>query len=345
MVTFDEVTKMLKGVVKNGAGYKALCPGHDDHDPSLSVSRRDDGGVLLHCFAGCATEHVVKQLGLTMADLSPKSNGQHSKPKGLFDSFLAASEWMAQKLSATIADSWEYNREFHVVRFNKPDGSKEFKPFRREPGGWRIKDPTGKLPLYHLPELAAADVVWVLEGEKCADLARGLGLVATTSAHGSGAADKSDWSALAGKAVHIIPDNDLAGEKYANRVGSLLAKLDPKPVVKIVRLPLTNEGDDLDEWLTDVVPDTWTDVECREELLRLASAAEEWTAPPAPVEFLLTDTGNGERFAAKYSGDVHQVNAWSTWLIWHRGRWTIDETGASMRCAKRIARSIWKEVE
>jgi len=30
----------------------ALCPAHDDREPSLSVSEADDRRVLLHCHAG-----------------------------------------------------------------------------------------------------------------------------------------------------------------------------------------------------------------------------------------------------------------------------------------------------
>lgn len=44
-------------------GYLALCPGHDDRSPSLSVRERD-GKVLLHCFAGCPTEQVLDALAL-----------------------------------------------------------------------------------------------------------------------------------------------------------------------------------------------------------------------------------------------------------------------------------------
>lgn len=51
--------------------YMAICPHHDDHDPSLSIGEADDGTgtVLLHCFAGCTSTEIVKDIGLEMADL------------------------------------------------------------------------------------------------------------------------------------------------------------------------------------------------------------------------------------------------------------------------------------
>ncbi len=51
--------------------WYAQCPAHDDHEPSLSITQRPDGGVLLKCHRGCETEDVVAALGLQWADLFP----------------------------------------------------------------------------------------------------------------------------------------------------------------------------------------------------------------------------------------------------------------------------------
>ena len=93
--------------------------------------------------------------------------------------------------------------------------------------------------------------VYVCEGEKAADAARALGLVATTSAHGSKSAAKTDWSPLAGHEVVIVPDADDAGERYADDVAGLLAKLDPAQVVKVVHLPdlPVGEGGDMADFV------------------------------------------------------------------------------------------------
>lgn len=52
-----------------------LCPAHDDHDPSLSVSIGDDGRVLLHCFAGCSFDEILLALNLTATELHVPPNG------------------------------------------------------------------------------------------------------------------------------------------------------------------------------------------------------------------------------------------------------------------------------
>lgn len=38
------------------------CPAHQDATPSLSVTRKPDGRVLLHCFAGCEGRDVIAML-------------------------------------------------------------------------------------------------------------------------------------------------------------------------------------------------------------------------------------------------------------------------------------------
>jgi len=65
----QNVLAKLDGVAKSGKRWKALCPAHDDHDPSLAVDEGDDGRCLLNCFAGCEFEAIVAALGLTPADL------------------------------------------------------------------------------------------------------------------------------------------------------------------------------------------------------------------------------------------------------------------------------------
>jgi len=69
-------------------------------------------------------------------------------------------------------------------------------------------------------------IIPVLEGEKCVEIAIGLGLPrATTSAHGAHAPQLTDWSPLAGRRVAILPDEGTSGAEYASKVAALLAHL------------------------------------------------------------------------------------------------------------------------
>ncbi len=76
MKPVDRVLERLEGVRERDGNYAALCPAHDDREPSLSVSEGDDLRVLLKCFGGCTAQEVTEALGLEMSDLFEWGNGR-----------------------------------------------------------------------------------------------------------------------------------------------------------------------------------------------------------------------------------------------------------------------------
>src|SRR3712207_5857688 len=71
----------LEHVETRNGSYRALCPAHDDREPSLSVSEGGDGRALIKCFAGCAPEKITSSLGLHMSDLFDRRNGGTAQRK------------------------------------------------------------------------------------------------------------------------------------------------------------------------------------------------------------------------------------------------------------------------
>ena len=68
--TLEDWRQALEGVKpKRGGGYMALCPAHDDKNPSLSVDQGDDGKILVKCFAGCEYEDVCAAAGLETPEI------------------------------------------------------------------------------------------------------------------------------------------------------------------------------------------------------------------------------------------------------------------------------------
>jgi hypothetical protein len=279
---------------KLGSGkYESRCPGHKGTRRNLSIGEGSDGAVLLHCHhadeggRNCPASAIVAELGLEMRDLFPGvSEPKKTSPKGSkgsregFGSADDAAEFQARKLKAKITGKWVYQtadgKPYAVVcRFDGPDG-KTYRPVSLDPatGRWSFKDPSQWLP-YRAEGLATAARVYILEGEKCVEIARGLGLTATTTAHGAQSPHKTDLSALAGKDLVIVPDVGAPGEAYVAALKALLAQLEPRPTVRVLRLPgLTAEGDDIEQWAA-----TSTDgAALAAELERLASAlpAEEF---------------------------------------------------------------------
>lgn len=72
MRAIDTVLNRIERPMKRAdGGWLVRCCAHEDRSPSLSITERDDGVVLLHCFAGCSALDVLDSLGLEMADLYP----------------------------------------------------------------------------------------------------------------------------------------------------------------------------------------------------------------------------------------------------------------------------------
>ena len=47
---------------RTGSHWMAVCPTHEDSDPSLSIRDADNGKVLVHCHAGCDQSVVIGEL-------------------------------------------------------------------------------------------------------------------------------------------------------------------------------------------------------------------------------------------------------------------------------------------
>jgi hypothetical protein len=187
------------------------------------------------------------------------------------------------------SDLWTYhdadgNPIGLVVRWDRCEG-KDIRPVSRHMDGWRIEATPAPRPLYRLLELATAERVVVVEGEKTANAARSLGFTATTSAGGSQVADKANWRPLAGKDVIIFPDKDPPGEKYAGDVARLASAAGARSV-RILRLAehahLLPEGGNLVDVLGDP---TWCGLRLGDAarpadlaafIERLAQSVEPW---------------------------------------------------------------------
>lgn len=213
-----------------------------------------------------------------------------AKPKRMHPTLQAAIDAAARSVKGKHADTWTYHladgaKHFHVVRFNLPDGSKQFRPIRIERSGdgavFALGDPPGPLPLYRLPSVLKRpdDVVYVVEGERCAKTLRALGAkalsklgpLATTSAHGAKSASKTDWTPLRGRDVVILPDNDQPGAKYAADVKGILHELGCR--VRIVVLPDLPAGGDVVDFIEDRRTEGKDDAAIRAEIEALIECA------------------------------------------------------------------------
>ncbi len=291
MTPIELVLPKLRGVRRVGSGWMATCPAHEDKRPSLAVSEGNDGRILLKCFAGCSVDSICAALGVEKFRLFPeRGNGyrrgvqppasSNAKPAcKVYPTVCEAIqdfEWQRERKRAA---SWTYHDANGqpagaVIRWDTATG-KDIRPVSRKGTGWIIGAMPAPRPLYRLPELRDTDGrMYVVEGEKCVEALRTIGLPATTSAGGSNAAHKSDWSPVAGKECVILPDNDNAGQHYADDVAGILATLDPPATVRVVQLPNLPPGGDVVEHIEARRAAGLDDDAIRAELERLVDAAE-----------------------------------------------------------------------
>ena len=159
---------------------------------------------------------------------------------------------------------------YEVVRTDDPSGKKIFQR-AVNPDGSKKNSMKGveRVP-FHLPELLEAQksnqTIYIVEGEKCVEALRGLGLVATTNSGGAGKWNDCGRHFQKGVNVTIIPDNDEPGRRHACEVAQDLQKRGCN--VKILNLPDLPIKGDIYDWLKKG--------HSREELLELVGQEQEW---------------------------------------------------------------------
>lgn len=213
-------------LIGNGKQRTAKCPFHEDKNPSLSVNVEQ--GVYF-C-QGCQTKGDAIDLAAHYAGLSRigfiKQNAKepveiHSKP--------------VVEPKAQIEKIYQYRdangREvYQVLRFQP----KTFRQRHSVNGEWVWSMDGVERVLYRLPEILAADRVWICEGEKDADNLAALGFTATCNVGGAGKWLDSYTESLKGKEVVLCGDTDEPGKKHIELVlNSISGKVASTREVKI----------------------------------------------------------------------------------------------------------------
>jgi hypothetical protein len=169
---------------------------------------------------------------------------------------------------------------YRVVRIDNVDGTKCFRSEAPSADG-RYTSGIQDLRrvLYQLPELRAAELVLIAEGEKCVDAVRALGLsriagCAVTATCNYGGANKwrPDYNdCLKGKRIVILPDNDEAGRQHALSVAEQLNPFAKE--VKIINLPSLPAKGDVVEFIAAHGD------KASQELLTLIDSTHIWRTP------------------------------------------------------------------
>ncbi len=295
----EELLPYFQGVKRLGdRHYKALCPCHNDHEPSLDILEKD-GKILMACPV-CEADgrRVMETLSLPVKELfaEQRRSERGEKPPGVdycYTDSLKKSRyyvWNDKKQAYKKCFCWYHKRGAEWVKGLPKENGRSISP-----------------PLYKQNNIEWAKqhgkVLYLVEGEKDVDtLTKKLRLPAICSPHGAATAKNpakkwdSAYNALfTGADVAVIPDNDEAGQAFARYVAGQLL-----PVARSVKvLDLTAEWKELPTKgdITDVyeseTPDSGKTI-AETVLLRLEAltdrtaeyvppAHEEEAAPTHPV--------------------------------------------------------------
>ena len=333
----DPVEFILSRIGKKkraGRGWTGLCPAHDDKEFSLSIGRGAEGKVLLKCHAGCSVAAICEALGIDLSDLfSDSATGSRSR-RG--DWAITATYDYHDQSGQLLCQHVRYrNKQFH---WRAPDGQGGwryglygawFEQWNDE--HWRaarnkeknlFEDPQ-KPPhtkarwfdaitaraLYKeslIREAAPGEIVFYVEGEKDQQTAERLDLVATT------AGSASDWRPefaplFEGLHLVILPDNDLAGERLAQKVAADCYELAAS--IRVLRLPELPEHGDLSDWVEAQRAEGASFAEARDRLLELASDAETWEPHLDRDEFTERAIAEAHRAILRASTEMKQEHS------------------------------------
>jgi hypothetical protein len=229
-------------------------PGHSAIDRSLSVKLDSNApdGFVVHSFAGddplVCRDHVREKAGLE--PFKPNGSGRQR----------ASNDAIERALMAAVAGQpRDGNKGCIVAKYDYTDAGSVllYQVLRLEPKSFRQRRPDGnggwiweldqRRVLYRWPDLLKYPdgTVFFCEGEKDADRVAGLGYCATTVAAGKWT--EECVTALAGRDVIILEDNDNAGR--AKALATAQALHGTAKTIRIVSLPNLPDKGDVSDWL------------------------------------------------------------------------------------------------
>lgn len=224
--------------------WRGCCPIHGGKNKeSFSVVATEG---TWYCHSGC-------DKGGDILDLEQALFGSDFKDakRSVFD-LLGRPLGPVPMPKKTIVATYDYVDEqgtllFQAVRFN-PKGFSQRRPDGN--GGWINKLEDTRLVPYRLPNVLAAELVFIAEGEKDVHTLESLGLAATCNPMGAGKWRPEFNQFLAGRRVVVCVDNDEPGRKHAHLLDKNLRSV--ADGIRFIVMPAPYK--DITDWVADTNP-------------------------------------------------------------------------------------------
>ena len=230
---FEEFIKCFDGVKRlNANSVKAICPCHNDKEPSLGISAKG-GKILINCLAGCNYRDILAEVGLKDSDLFSDEKPRSTWRDNLESNIGKPIEAVYDYKDAT--GKYLYSKIRFVGKFIKC-AVVDHKADR-----YKLEKPEGIYALYNLPAALKAIKkgvpVYITEGEKDVDTLKKLHFTAVT------AGGVNNWRSefahyFTGARVVILPDNDVPGLDLKDKIIA-----DLKPFAHSIKWVVTSKAE------------------------------------------------------------------------------------------------------
>ncbi|MCL4502029.1 MAG: phage/plasmid primase, P4 family [Deltaproteobacteria bacterium] len=348
----------------SGGNFQALCPFHEDKNPSLSVNLKTG---LFKCFAcdeqgdvfqfyqrrhGCDFKEALAALGrLAGVDLTPQPRGQYKSLS--LKEFALAKKLPLDFLEMQGVGEYQYPPEVfdgcRTVDFPYKDKDGKALSQRRRFGAgkekfkWRKGDKTRLYGLWKLPKIRSAGWCLLVEGESDALTCWLHGLPAL------GLPGKKTWKssrrnllpaelkALQEVQVYLWEEPDAGVRNPKNPLERLLRDEVREDLPKVLVIPAPAGIKDLSE----------AHIQGR-EIKSLVAGLKKQARPPEPPPlaaggFTMSDLGNARRLVALHGRDLLYSHLSKKWFIWSGKNWAVDSSGEVERRAKSTVGEIYRE--
>lgn len=235
-----EILESKYGMKFNSKGH-ALCPLHNDNNPSFHASVNNKGYWIWHCF-GCKKggDYIDFRRKMDKTDFNYTIRNIQSENGINPNSQVSSSKNEKTPIAEYVYQNEEGDPVYRKLKFRNKNYAFE----RLENGKWKFRLNGTKRVLYNLPEILKSPYVFLVEGEKDCETLRHLDCVATT------AGSVNDWKEnftqyFKDKGVFIC--FDVGNEEVAEKVALDLSTV--TKTLKILNLPgLIEREQDITDW-------------------------------------------------------------------------------------------------
>lgn len=254
--------------------YIACCPFHDEKKPSFNINIETG---LFRCFSCDESGNFAKFYSRMTGCSIPDSYRILNEMAGLGKVID-----MKQGKEVDRFNYYDRNGKLLYYRIRVEPGKngrkKDFYPVN--PANGKLERPCAPV-LYNLQDVVKAELVFICEGERKANVLKRWEYVGTCFDGGASSPINPEMvGILSNKVIIILPDNDEAGEKYKNNI--IDAMWGKAEQIKVVSLPDLEEKGDIVDWVK--IPGN--DKELFNKILRETPVLTEWAASPPKKDLI-----------------------------------------------------------